>query len=160
MPHTEPWFQACPVRVLITEPRLLIYCIIHVYQLLSNFQQTLTHTCTYTHIRVHTGLESFSGWLKSSSSSSSDHHTSAPSHHSPSSSSPSPPAVSQTRDRLLHSEIRELQVKLAQIEKENHELRQLLKASGNDSRAALLGRQVLGWYIHNYIQNVNEIHTK
>ena len=34
-------------------------------------------------------------------------------------------------------------MKLAQLEKENHELRQLLKASGDGSRAALLGRQVI-----------------
>ena len=88
------------------------------------------------------GLDSFAEWLKSKPSTSDEsHYTST----SPSS-SPSPPAttaVSQTRDRLLHSEIRELQVKLAQLEKENHELRQLLKASGDDSRAALLGRQVI-----------------
>ena len=101
---------------------------------------------------THPGLDSFSEWLRSRSASA-DYKSSPSSSPSSSSTPPSAPAVSQTRDRLLHSEIRELQVKLAQLEKENHELRQLLKASGDDSRAALLGRQVfhpLKMYMYMY----------
>ena len=106
------------------------------------------------------GLDSFSEWLKSNPTSAKD------SQYTPSSSTSSPPSssstsgISQTKDRLLHSEIRELQGKLAQLKKENHELRQLLKASGDDSRAALLGRQVN--YVHCRslcIQNMNVQYT-
>jgi optic atrophy protein 1 len=90
--------------------------------------------------KIANGLDSFSEWLKTKPSTSDEHQytsTSSPGSAPP----PATAALSQTRDRLLHSEIRELQVKLAQLEKENHELRQLLKASGDGSRAALLGRQ-------------------
>jgi hypothetical protein len=87
--------------------------------------------------RIANGLDSMSGWLKSKPSTSTDAQPSPSSPSAP----PKSPAVSHTKDRLLHSEIRELQAKLAQLEKENHELRQLLKASGDDSRAALLGKQ-------------------
>ena len=78
-------------------------------------------------------------WLKSAPS---DPPTSSSSSSSGPTSVKVAAGVSETRDRLLHSEIRELQAKRSQLEKENHELRQLLKASGDDSRAALLTRQV------------------
>ena len=104
--------------------------------------------CVYL---IFPGLDSLSEWLKAkpTNSISEESQYNIP---SPSSSPSSTPGVSQTKDRLLHSEIRELQVKLAQLEKENHELRQLLKASGDDPRAALLGRQV---QIHIYIVATN-----
>ena len=103
-------------------------------------------TCVYSNISMHAGLDSVSEWLKSNKS-----DYSSPSSSSTSSPQSAPSSVSDTRDRLLHSEIRELQVKLAQLEKENHELRQLLRASGDESRAALLGRQVMYMYVHVYV---------
>lgn len=94
------------------------------------------------------GLDSFSAWLKTKKPTEQLPSTIEPSPSSSSSSSSSPTILSSspintTRDRLLHSEIRELQSKLAQLEKENHELRQLLaKTSGADPRTVLLRRQV------------------
>ena len=86
------------------------------------------------------GLDSLSGWLKSKPTPPSDSSSSSSS--SAKTSGVAAGGVSETRDRLLHSEIRELTSKLAQVEKENHELMQLLRASGDDARAALLTRQV------------------
>ena len=95
------------------------------------------------------GLESLSGWLKSKPTSPSDSSSSSSSS-SAKTSGGAAGGVSETRDRLLHSEIRELTAKLAQLEKENHELRQLLKASGDDARSALLTRQV-NCVIHEFV---------
>jgi optic atrophy protein 1 len=89
--------------------------------------------------KIANGLESLSGWLKSKPTPPSDSSSSSSS--SAKTSGGAAGGVSETRDRLLHSEIRELTAKLAQLEKENHELRQLLKASGDDARSALLTRQ-------------------
>lgn len=99
------------------------------------------------------GVDSFSAWLKTKKPAEQLPSTIEPSPSSSSSSSSSSllssSPVNTTRDRLLHSEIRELQSKLAQIEKENHELRQLLaKTSGADPRTVLLRRQV-----HEYVQS-------
>ena len=94
------------------------------------------------------GLDSFLGWLKPKPGTTSGQSSTSPSSPSHLSSVPPSSEVFETRGRLLHSEIRELQTKLSQLEKENHELRQLLKASGDDSRSALLTRQVRVYIVH------------
>lgn len=87
------------------------------------------------------GLDSFSDWLKSRPSR--DKQTS-PSQQRPRTSSPDP-TYSPSRDRLLHSEVRELQSKVTTLERENHELRQqLAKLEGVDPSRIRTGRQVRG----------------
>ena len=132
-----------PVHMYMHVYTKYLYMSMWVY---AQYLQVRTCACHVCRAVMSPGLDSFSEWLKSKPSTSAD-STRSPQSPSSSSSTASQPAVYQTRDRLLHSEIRELQAKLAQLGKENHELRQLLKASGDDSRSALLGRQVCVYII-------------
>ena len=77
-----------------------------------------THTRTCTHVHTHT-------------------------HSHARTSSALPPTFSASKDRLLTSEIKELQTKIQHLEKENHELRQeLAKTSGIHLSKLRAGRKV------------------
>lgn len=87
------------------------------------------------------GLDSFSDWLKSSPSR--DKQTSATQQQHATSSLTTKTSYSSSGDRLLHSEVKELQSKVTSLERENHELRQLLaKSEGVDPSHIRPGRQV------------------
>ena len=88
-----------------------------------------------------TGLGSFSDWVKSKTrgTETSDDAPSPTSDPAPSEGY----VYSPSKDRLLHSEIRELQMKVSSLEKENHELRlHLGKQAGVDPNTFLTGRKV------------------